>query len=282
MTEEEKRQEEQRREDERRQDEERRRREQQAAEERARQEEQRRRAQSQSQPQDGRSEEISEGTARTLSRESGYTESQAVAGLEAAKSRLDAITMPPKPSMFASRKVKDEYEQEYREKRTQQSAAGAECRKQFDKLVSFGVSRYAYDPATQYSTEIDPAHISAGELKQLKDHAAVKLKELEQSAAQERQGAKPADAPTTTPERHRAAVERFRAALREIPTEYRQEARKALTDALAGYESQNGRGADLRSRQEIAEVMRRELPAQEQEQTRARTVKRSKTSHEDR
>lgn len=207
---------------------------------------------------------------------------EAVAGLEAAKNRLDAITMPPKPSMFASRKVKDEYEQEYREKRTQQSAAGAECRKQFDKLVSFGVSRYAYDPATQYSTEIDPAHISAGELKQLKDHAAVKLKELEQSAAQERQGAKPADAPTTTPERHRAAVERFRAALQEIPTEYRQEARKALTDALAGYESQNGRGADLRSRQEIAEVMRRELPAQEQEQTRARTVKRSKTSHEDR
>ncbi|MCM1237430.1 MAG: MobA/MobL family protein, partial [Ruminococcus flavefaciens] len=118
---------------------------------------------------------------------------EAVAGLETAKNRLDAITMPPKPPLFASRKVKDEYEQEYREKRTQQDAAGAECRKQFDKLVSFGVSRYAYDPATQYSAEIDPAHISAGELKQLKDHAAVKLKELEQGAAQERQGAKPAD-----------------------------------------------------------------------------------------
>ena len=208
---------------------------------------------------------------------------EAVAGLEAAKNRLDAITMPPKPPLFASKKVKDEYEQECREKRTQQSAAGAECKKQFDKLVSFGVSRYAYDPATNYSAEIKPPHISAGELKQLKDHAAAKLKELEQSAAQERQGAKPADAPTTTPERHRAAIERYQAALREIPTEYRQEARKALTDALTGYESQNGRGADLRSRQEIAEIIRRELPAsQEQEQTRARTVKRSKSSHEDR
>lgn len=77
MTEEEKRQEEQKREDERRrQDEERRRREQQAIEERARQEEQRRREQSQGKPQDGRSEEISEGTARTLSGGSRHTESE--------------------------------------------------------------------------------------------------------------------------------------------------------------------------------------------------------------
>lgn len=77
MTEEEKRQEEQKREDERRrQDEERRRREQQEAEERARQEEQRRREQSQGKPQDDRSEEISEGTARTLSGGSRHTESE--------------------------------------------------------------------------------------------------------------------------------------------------------------------------------------------------------------
>ena len=207
---------------------------------------------------------------------------EAVAGLEAAKNRLDAITMPPKPPLFASKKVKDEYEQECREKRTQQSAAGAECKKQFDKLVSFGVSRYAYDPATNYSAEIKPPYISAGELEQLKDHAAAKLKELEQSAAQERQGAKPADAPTTTPERHRAAVERYRAALREIPTEYRQEARKALADALTGYESQNGRGADLRSRQEIAEIMRRELPAQEKEQSRQNIQTKRRATHEDR
>ena len=117
----------------------------------------------------------------------------------------------------------------------------------------------------------------------MKDYATVKLKELEQRADQERQGAKPADAPTTTPERHRAAIERYRAALREIPTKYQQEAEKALVDALRGYQSRNGRGADLSSRQEIAAIMRRELPAsQEQEQTRARTVKRSKSSHEDR
>ena len=111
----------------------------------------------------------------------------------------------------------------------------------------------------------------------------MKLKELEQRAEQERRGAKPADAPTTTPERHRAAIERYRAALREIPAEYHQEAGKALIDALRGYQSRNGRGADLSSRQEIAAIMRRELPAsQEQEQTRARTVKRAKSSHEDR
>lgn len=207
---------------------------------------------------------------------------EAVAGLEAARRRMDAITMPPKPSLFASREVKNKYEQEFREKRKQKDAAGEECRKQFEKVVSFGVSRYAYIPDMQYNAKITPPYISAEELKQIKDHAAVKLKELEQSAEQERQGAKPADAPTTTPERQRAAVERFQAALKEIPTEYRQEARKALTDALAGYESRNGRGADLRSRQEIAAVMRRELPDQGQEQTRARTVKRVKTSHEDR
>lgn len=208
---------------------------------------------------------------------------KAVAGLEAARGRMDAITVPPKPSLFASREVKNKYEQECREKQTQRRAAEADCAVQFEKVVSFGVSRYAYDRATNYSAEIKPPHISAEEMKQLKDHAAVKLKELEQRAEQERQGAKPADAPTTTPERHRAAVERYRAALREIPTEYRQEAGKALVDALRGYQSQNGRGADLASRQEIMEIMRRELPAsQEQEQTRARTAKRSKTSHEDR
>lgn len=66
--------EEQKREDKRRQEEERRRREQRAAaDERARQEARR---QEQSRTQGGGSEEISEGTARTLSRRSGYTESQ--------------------------------------------------------------------------------------------------------------------------------------------------------------------------------------------------------------
>lgn len=209
---------------------------------------------------------------------------EAVAGLEAARRRMDAIHQPPKPSLFASREVKRKYEQECREKREQWEAAGADCTAQFEKVVSFGVSRYAaYDRATNYSPEIKPPYISAEELKQLKDHAAVKLKELEQGAEQERRGAKPADAPTTTPERHRAAVERYRAALREIPIEYQQEAGKALTDALRGYQSQNGRGADLASRQEIMEIMRRELPAsQEQGQNRARTVKRAKSSHEDR
>lgn len=207
----------------------------------------------------------------------------AVAGLEAARYRMDAITMPPKPSLFASREVKDKYEQECRKKQTQRRAAEADCVAQFEKVVSFGVSRYVYDRTTSYSAEIKPPHISAEELKQLKDYAAVKLKELEQGAEQERRGAKPADAPTTTPERHRAAIERYRAALREIPAEYQQEARKALTDALRGYQSRNGRGSDLASQQEIGAVMRRELPAsQEQEQTRARTVKRSKSSHEDR
>lgn len=191
--------------------------------------------------------------------------------------------MPPKPSLFASREVKDKYEQECRKKQTQRRAAEADCVAQFEKVVSFGVSRYVYDRTTSYSAEIKPPHISAEELKQLKDYAAVKLKELEQGAEQERRGAKPADAPTTTPERHRAAIERYRAALREIPAEYQQEARKALTDALRGYQSRNGRGSDLASQQEIGAVMRRELPAsQEQEQTRARTVKRSKSSHEDR
>lgn len=209
---------------------------------------------------------------------------EAVAGLEAARRRMDAIHQPPKPSLFASREVKSKYEQESREKWEQRRAAEADCTAQFEKVVSFGVSRYAaYDRATDYSAEIKPPYISAEELKQLKDHAAVKLKELEQGAEQERRGAKPADAPTTTPERHRAAVERYRAALREIPTEYQQEAGKALTDALRGYQSQNGRGADLASRQEIMEIMRRELPAsQEQGQNRARTVKRAKSSHEDR
>ena len=208
---------------------------------------------------------------------------EAVAGLEAARGRMGAIHMPPKPSLFASREVKDKYEQECREKRGQQRAAEADCTAQFEKVVSFGVSRYAYDHATNYSAEIKPPFISAEELKQLKDHAAVKLKELEQGAEQERRGAKPADAPTTTPERHRAVIERYRAALQGIPTEYQQEAAKALTDALREYQSQNGRGADLESRQEIAAIMRRELPAsQEQGQTRARTVKRAKSSHEDR
>lgn len=208
---------------------------------------------------------------------------EAVAGLEAARRRMDAIHQPPKPSLFARREVKSKYEQECREKREQRRAAEADCTAQFEKVVSFGVSRYAYDRAINYSVEIKPPFISAEALKKLKDNAALKLKELEQVAEQERRGAKPADAPTTTPERHRAAVERYRAALREIPTEYQQEAGKALTDALRGYQSQNGFGADLASRQEIMEIMRRELPAsQEQEQTRARTVKRAKSSHEDR
>lgn len=208
---------------------------------------------------------------------------EAVAGLEAARRRMDAIHQPPKPSLFARREVKSKYEQECREKREQRRAAEADCTAQFEKVVSFGVSRYAYDRAINYSAEIKPPFISAEALKKLKDNAALKLKELEQVAEQERRGAKPADAPTTTPERHRAAVERYRAALREIPTEYQQEAGKALTDALRGYQSQNGFGADLASRQEIMEIMRRELPAsQEQEQTRARTVKRAKSSHEDR
>ena len=207
---------------------------------------------------------------------------EAVAGLEAAKKRLDAITMPPKPPMFASRQVKDKYEQECRKKRTEQDAAGAECKKQFDRVVSFGVSRYAYDRATGYSAEIKPPYISAGDLKQLKDNAAAKLKELEQRAAQERQGAKPADAPTTTPERHRAALERYRAALQEIPAGYQQEARKALADALTGYESRNGRGADLRSKQEITEIMRRELPDRGQEQTRQNIRNGRRSAHEDR
>lgn len=207
---------------------------------------------------------------------------EAVAGLESAEQELKAIHLPQKPSLFAGKAVKEKYERELREKGNQRNKAEAKCVEQFEKVMSFGLSRYPYDRSVNASIEIKPPYFSAEEMKYIKDQASRKLKDLETAAANERQAARPEEAPRTTPERHRAAIERFQGTLREIPEDRHQEARKTLMEALGGYRSSNGAGADLSARMEINEVISRELlgQAQGQEQTRQHVQTKHKTEHD--
>lgn len=206
---------------------------------------------------------------------------EAVAGLERAERELNTIRYPKKPNIFAGKAAKEKYEKELTEKISQRNTAESECKAWFEKVMSFGLSRYYYDRATDYSTEMKPPYLTAEEMKHIKDRASGKLKELETAAANERYRARPADAPQTTQERYRAAIERYRRELRKIPAERYKEAREALAEALKGYRGADG-GADIPAKSEIRGIAMTELPeqTQRQEQSRQHVQTKKRTSRE--
>lgn len=120
--------------------------------------------------------------------------------------------------------------------RAELAAANRECQDAFDRVTAYGISKYQ-DGAEQSGTNVD--------MEQLQGRVKWKVEELQRAADYEAKHARPADAPYGSPERHRAAQERFERLCREIPPARREAAREAIKDALTASDRGTGMGAAM-------------------------------------
>lgn len=130
------------------------------------------------------------------------------------------------------------------------AAASRECREAFDRVASFGVGRYQ-DGVEQRGETVD--------MEQLQRRVEWQVKDLQGKADNAAKFARPADALQGSPERQKAAQERFERLCREIPPEHRNEAREAVKTALSG---QGGGMAAMHAIEAVNRVRDKLLPEQ--------------------
>lgn len=151
---------------------------------------------------------------------------------------------------------------ERNKKRTAQAdmaAASRDCQEAFDRVASFGVSRYQ-DGVEQRGEMVD--------MEQLQRRVEWQVKDLQGKADNAAKFARPAAVLQGSPERQKAAQERFEQLCRDIPPEHRNEAREAIKTALT---RQGGGMAAIHAMAAVNRVRDKLLPEQ-----RSRTRSRSR------
>lgn len=182
----------------------------------------------------------------------------AFAELQEARSRASAASFELSRCHFWERDKK-------RAARSKLYAAEQECRAAFDTVVSYGISRYQ-DGAEQSGMTVD--------LEQLQGRVAWQVKDLQGKADYEARFARPADALQGSPERQKAAQERFEQLCREIPPESRKAAREAINAALTA--SDRGGGMAAAKAIEALQKTTNKLLPEQRDQTRSREQGRSR------
>lgn len=149
--------------------------------------------------------------------------------------------------------------------RAAMSEASRDCRAAFDRVTAYGVSRYQ-DGVEQRGETVD--------MEQLQRGVEWKVRDLQGAAERAAKFARPADAPYGSPERQKAAQERFELLCREIPSEQREAARKAINEAVRGQGGGMAAVAAMdalrRSTDKLLPEQRSQTRSRQQEQGRSR------------